>query len=1047
MLIEEKDAYDYEWTGLNHHVSQYILENGPNPLENRLEQEIFNPGAREYAVMNDSRYMYFTAKILLDMEIMPFQAVLLDMFWKHSFPMLIGSRGLGKTSIAAIYSIIRAFFYPGSKIVVAGSAFRQSKFIFDYIEAIWDNAPVLRSLCNNKSGPRRAQDMLMFNINESKIYAIPIGTGEKIRGLRGNVVIADEFNCLDPNTLVETDKGLLRIKDSFDRQDFSLVNKDGDNEYPNKYIKTPTKVKALEVKTRNGYTFICSEGHQILTKDGWKKPLELTDNDYLVFDNKYQFPTSDKISKELAWLCGVLIAEGSINDSRQIQVSNTDIDLLHRIGQVLGKEQVPYTIKDYPAYISDKGWKCKSYHVLNISNRKFREKLEQLGLDFSVAINKKIPWSILQSSKEVACAFLAGAWEGDGTGFLFGKNRFAMSYYTISHQLATDIHVLLSKLDILAQKQIRSSKISDKDQWMIRVNGQYALDLAKLLDVSKFNINANKAYIPYISDSGCIYTQNNKIYAKVYYAGQDKFLGRYESKKQALEAISDFKNTAPKVLKVNSVKQVESRILYDYHLPKTHSFYGAGFVQHNSINTQIYEVVIKNFGAVSLNPIKAAKRRARLDRMERMGLPIPKELRDEGFKNQSIIMGTMGFEFEPLFEYWQKYKNIISNKGLLDTGQQMKSWREFSIMRMPYELIPKGFMSEETIEAARATMHTAYYNSEFGCVPVKDTTGFFKRTIIESCVANPTNVKDKMKWPSWCPKTFDARLKGDKNLEYVIGIDPAAEDDNFAIVVLEVHPEHARVVYSWTVNKKQLGAQVKNYYAYCAKKVRELMKAFNVVAIGIDAQGGGTSLAEALQDEDKLEEGQVPLWPIIEEKKSKDTDDYPGKHMLHMIQFASSEWTSKNNHGMLKDLQSKTLLFPDFNAVLLGLSPEEDKSLGIEKSIYSDSYEDCLLEIEELKKELSIINHTKTSTREKWDTPEIIDAENKKSNLKKDRYSALLIANSIAREYNRNVPTYTHEHIGGAVGHTEEVFNQPLYKGVSQEYNGLSPSIFRAIGH
>jgi hypothetical protein len=56
------------------------------------------------------------------------------------------------------------------------------------------------------------------------------------------------------------------------------------------------------------------------------------------------------------------------------------------------------------------------------------------------------------------------------------------------------------------------------------------------------------------------------------------------------------------------------------------------------------------------------------------------------------------------------------------------------------------------------------------------------------------------------------------------------------------------------------------------------------------------------------------------------------------------------------------------------------------------------MDIEELKDELSMIQITQTATgRDRWDTPEIIVAAGKKSKMRKDRYSALVIANMAAR--------------------------------------------------
>ena len=77
--------------------------------------------------------------------------------------------------------------------MVVGAAFRQSKYLPDYMETIWKNSPILRDLCDSNSGPRRDVDMCRMTINGSVISALPIGDGSKIRGQRANDIIADEF--------------------------------------------------------------------------------------------------------------------------------------------------------------------------------------------------------------------------------------------------------------------------------------------------------------------------------------------------------------------------------------------------------------------------------------------------------------------------------------------------------------------------------------------------------------------------------------------------------------------------------------------------------------------------------------------------------------------------------------------------------------------------------------------------------------------------------------------------------------------------------------
>lgn len=433
----------------------------------------------------------------------------------------------------------------------------------------------------------------------------------------------------------------------------------------------------------------------------------------------------------------------------------------------------------------------------------------------------------------------------------------------------------------------------------------------------------------------------------------------------------------------------------------------------NSMDTDVYEIVVNNFAAVSMNPVDKMKKEAKIKYYKAKNLPIPTELLEASFQNQSVIAGTMGFEHQPMYNYWKKYKEIIDTKGkklkeAFDGVEVDLTYKDFCIMRLPYELIPKGFMDDKTIARAKATIHIGAYNSEYGCVPVKDSTGFFRRSIIDQCVANDKVITSDPNWPSYCPQSFDAKLKGDRGCQYVMGVDPASESDNFAISIVEVHDEHQRVVYSWTTNReevKKLDASA-NYFSFCARHIRNLHKRFNIVKIGIDAQGGGISLSEALHDKDTLRKGDVLMWEEIDKEKPKDTDNFDGEHNLRLVQFSNYAWLANANHSLRKDLESRTILFPRYNAAISGLASE-----------ISGESEDNINNIEDLKDELSTIVMTITGTRERWDTPQIKTDSNQIGRMRKDRYSALLIANDLAREINKDL-TWTYEipDVGGRVG-------------------------------
>lgn len=673
MALKSNLLYDNAWLGLGD-LSQIIIPT--NHMIGRTKEDIENPDLHLLRLLRDPHYFGTTAKLLFDIELHPIQIAILQEFWLRPFPMFVASRGFGKSFLMAMYCTLRCILVPGTKIVVVGAAFRQSKIIFEYMETLWRNSPILRSIFSgNDDGPRRDVDRCTMRLGESWTIAVPMGDGSKIRGLRAHIIIADEFASISPD---------------------------------------------------------------------------------------------------------------------------------------------------------------------------------------------------------------------------------------------------------------------------------------------------------------------------------------------------------------------------------------------------IYETVVSGFAAVSASPIQNVKEEAKKAAMLEAGL-WNDELEAVQIKkgNQAIIAGTADYSFKHFASYWKRYKAIINSKGdkhkleEIFKGEVPDSfnWKDYSIVRIPYELIPKGFMDDKQVSRAKATIHTGIYNMEYAACFTEDSDGFFRRSLIESCVTNesrPISVNGNN-------VLFDVSTKGNPDLQYIYGIDPASEKDNFTIVILELHKDHSRIVYGWSTNRNNFKDRQKtglvnehDFYGFCARKIRNLMKIFPCARIGMDAQGGGVAVEEALHDPGKLEEGENLIWPVIDINKPKDTDDQSGLHILELVQFARADWTAQANHGLRKDLEDKVLLFPRFDQITLALALDRENKdiMTADLSNLYDSESECVLEIEELKNELTTIVMTQTSTgpnaRDRWDTPEIKLPNGKKGKLRKDRYSALLIANMLARQMSRTLEPTQFDIIGNNLADVGKKEGQ-MYKGPSWFTDNANANIYGGI--
>jgi len=468
-----------------------------------------------------------------------------------------------------------------------------------------------------------------------------------------------------------------------------------------------------------------------------------------------------------------------------------------------------------------------------------------------------------------------------------------------------------------------------------------------------------------------------------------------------------------------------------------------------SIPQEIFEVVIKGFGAVSANPADKVKEYAQIQKLKELGMyEQAQEIEGElGFGNQTIIAGTAYYAFNHFYDYFVRQREIVRSKGdekyleeKVFKGQIPDGfdWRQYSVMRIPEGLLPDGFMDKSQLAQAKAMLHSSRYEMEYEACFAKDSEGFFKRSLIERCVTN-----DAIHLPSGDEVQFDAMLTGNPNKKYIYGIDPASETDNFSIVILEQNDTHRRIVYVWTCSRQVMRERIKtkkdsnleSFYNYCARKILDLTKVFPTNNIAIDAQGGGIAIMEALHDKNLLKEGEQPLWPYIKhddkdpfywESTNKPTDGEAGLHILHMIQFAKSEFTFKANHNLRKDFETNCLLFPKFDTVLLSEAIIQDKL----SNRHYDTLEDCVMEIESLKDELATIEHTQTTSgRDKWDTPQTVEAGGKKGRLRKDRYSSLLMSNEVAHTLHNQLTGQEHTFVGGYASQDRGAKKGQLYTG------------------
>jgi len=1501
------DVEDYDHAYLRVSNDDLAKAKIQNPLQDLTDWQKENYHLHILRIMRDPKYVYWTVKNLLNIDLLPEQCVILQEMWGRAFPMYVASRGYGKSYLLAVYSMLKCLLEPGCKIVLVGAAFRQSKVIFEYMDTLWRDAPLFRSLCNDASGPRRDVDRVTMRINESWTIGIPLGDG-----------------CLTKTSLLTYNNTIdfISIEHDFDNPNKEIITRKrnvwgngGFNESDESYCNgvQPTK----KITTKKGYTIEGTLNHKIKIYDsknrtiGWRRFDEISLGDHPIIDRTERWHEGQSdISPEEAYAVGLMIGDGCWTHEYRLGFATQDIELAEALIQGTGLKWKQ--AKDIVHWdMNSKGDKAQW--------------LSKYGLpDRCYAKDKTIPQPILSSSKEVVAACISALYDTDGhiqVQTAKGGTAITVGFTNTSEQLVDQLHFLLLHFGIISYKTFRDRDenwnrvyellITGKDVRLFyeRINFRLTRKRKvfnagmqdKIRDISAGDIipgliptmteiaKENKRRgMPHISASQIV---KRKEATRGFITD---FCCKYKNSNPVIQTIEDLNDPNIYYDEVTSIEDGKAPT-YDVHIPDSHEYCANGFFSHNtkirglrahiiicdefnSIPVEIYETVVAGFASVSKAPADNVKEAAKRKAMKKDKVWSDKQ--EETYKgrhqNQSILSGTAGYDFEPYASYWKVYKKMIAggkyqgddvSENEDDVSDELPEYMQhlnadqFSVIRMPYELIPEGFMDDQQVSRSRATMHSGIYlmeyaacvksntlittdtgikkiidinigdmvlthkgrfrkvtkklyrryrdkivkyktygynqtievtpNHPFWCgedsfrpigdgpkdvglvnlnelsgrtilntepiltdiletknklyfyprgsksnfnldqqreirenssgkttvalaqeygvsqpsisylqnndnipkhrIPVdikldydfgliigyyasegstgaggrqtgfaldehkdteyqkqllqainrvfgfqgkryiqqkntvvisinsrlvadimkyicpglshtklirhdilfsneeflrgviegywngdghirdgmavaqcvnqsmlnqfrlvlsyfnissslmdtgreetfklvltgnnyrdfmaefygkillkgtrkqhlindgektvcpilsadlidyddfvynleveednsystlnatvhncfaKDSQGFFKRTLIEGCTASDKNVA-KPGWPAWCPEPFDVLTKGRMGKQYIFSIDPASENDNFAIIILELHPEHHRCVYSWTTNKKDFADRKRlqltdsdDYYSFCVRKIRDLYRLFPCARIGIDSQGGGYAIAEGLRDKDKVLSGERLILPAIDDKKEQDTDVLAGDHILEFIQFASADWTSQANHGLRKDMEDKVLLFPRFDNISLSLVTEQDKimfsklqeRLGNSTALkLYDTLEDVVMEVEELRTELSTITVSRTASgREKFDTPEIKLNTGKKGRMRKDRYSALVIGNMLARSIEREITPPAYQSIG-RLAEAEDAAkidpNKPMFTG-SADWVGYSP--------
>jgi hypothetical protein len=134
----------------------------------------------------------FSTELLTGVELFPFQHIAIKSMLECDYSLAVWSRGLSKSFSAGLFAILDAVFNQGVEIGILANSFRQARQIFNKIEEIARKpGAVFLNQCITKV--RKNNDEWVMEIGESRVRALPLGDGEKLRGFRFQRLLIDEF--------------------------------------------------------------------------------------------------------------------------------------------------------------------------------------------------------------------------------------------------------------------------------------------------------------------------------------------------------------------------------------------------------------------------------------------------------------------------------------------------------------------------------------------------------------------------------------------------------------------------------------------------------------------------------------------------------------------------------------------------------------------------------------------------------------------------------------------------------------------------------------
>lgn len=262
-----------------------------------------------------------------------------------STTVFIGSRGIGKTFLSAVFCVIRCILYPGTKIVIASGTRGQSITVLEkIILELRPKSPELSAEIDDKETKINGTNAQIVFKNTSYIKVVT--AKDSARSNRANILLLDEFRLISKDVIDNILKKFLtqRRMPEYKRLSRAERLKEYDKE-KNKtiylssaymvdhwsYQKCVDVLKSMLVDTRR--QFVCGLPYQLPLKEGLIDRDVIQDEMFESDFNQLKF----QMEYEALWYGntdGAFFDYTTISKNRKIRYPMIPSDILSRLGNV-----------------------------------------------------------------------------------------------------------------------------------------------------------------------------------------------------------------------------------------------------------------------------------------------------------------------------------------------------------------------------------------------------------------------------------------------------------------------------------------------------------------------------------------------------------------------------------------------------------------------------------------------------------------------------------------------------------------------------------------